>query len=467
MNAPITNNQQTSMQYFKPAGNFFLGDCMPFACEGIFHLFYLLDEGHHQGLGGLGGHQWAHATTTDLIHWTHHPLALSITADWEGSICTGSVFYHAGTYHAFYATRLRDWTQHLGHAVSQDGIHFEKTLPNPFASPPLGYAPKDYRDPFVFQDNEGSFHMLVTSQLETYPLHDRGGCLLHLRSADLWDWQVVGPLLIPAGEPGYASVPECPDLFEWNGWYYLLFGLGLQTRYRMARHPLGPWLRPPVDALDTSFCAVMKTAPFGENRRIGVGWAGPRQADQDNGRMLWGGNAVFRELIQNADGTLGTRFPPEMTPATGDPLVLAFTALTVGCSGDSRQIDFDTPATSAVAALAPIPSKCRIHCRIEPAADSIRFGLGLRGDGPFAQKYDLVFDRPLRTVRLGQERIEGVAGLDAPFTLEVILYADMIDVCIGGQRCMINRLPELQGNRLFFFCENGAVRFAEIEVCLW
>jgi beta-fructofuranosidase len=60
------------MQYFKPAGDFFLGDCMPFAHEGIFHLFYLWDEGHHKGLGGLGGHQWTHATTTDLIHWEHH-----------------------------------------------------------------------------------------------------------------------------------------------------------------------------------------------------------------------------------------------------------------------------------------------------------------------------------------------------------------------------------------------------------
>jgi hypothetical protein len=90
----------------------------------------------------------------------------------------------------------------------------------------------------------------------------------------------------------------------------------------------------------------------------------------------------------------------------------------------------------------------------------------LRGQGAFAEKYDLTFDIPLRTVTLAQERIEGVTGLDGPFRLEVILKDDLIDVCIGEQRCIINRLPELQGDRLFFFCENGAVQFTEIEVNL-
>jgi hypothetical protein len=437
---------------------------MPFAHNGTFHLFYLLDEGHHKGLGGLGGHQWAHASSRDLIHWQHHPLALAIDADWEGSICTGALFHHDDTYHAFYATRMRDWTQHLGHAVSRDGIHFEKTTPNPFAAPPPGYSPVDYRDPFVFQGEDGCFHMLVTSRITDYPLHDRGGCLLHLTSPELWDWQVVGPLLIPGADTGGAGVPECPDLFAWNGWYYLLYGLRLQTHYRMARHPLGPWLRPAVDVLDTRFCAVMKTAPFGDNRRIGVGWAGTREGEQDSGRMLWGGNAVFRELIQRADGTLGTHFVLEMTPGKGDPVPLTMSALTAGCQGDGRQIDFDSPQTLAVVAVDGAPAACRIRCRVEPGRGAVRFGLGLRGRGDFAEKYDLSFYPALRTVTLADEQIEGVLGLDEPFTLEVILQEDIIDVCIGGARTVINRLPELQGDRLFFCCDGGAARFAEIEV---
>src|SRR4051812_12873366 len=127
------------MQYFRPGGAYFAGDCMSFFHAGRFHLFYLIDENHHQGLGGLGGHQWAHASTTDLIHWEHHPLAIAITDEDEGSICTGSTFFHEGTYYGFYATRRRDWTQHLSLAVSEDGIHFRKIEPNPLAVPPPGY----------------------------------------------------------------------------------------------------------------------------------------------------------------------------------------------------------------------------------------------------------------------------------------------------------------------------------------
>jgi beta-fructofuranosidase len=56
------------MHQYKPEAPFFAGDCMPFYHDGTFHLFYLQDENHHQGNGGLGGHQWAHASTTDLVH---------------------------------------------------------------------------------------------------------------------------------------------------------------------------------------------------------------------------------------------------------------------------------------------------------------------------------------------------------------------------------------------------------------
>jgi hypothetical protein len=84
------------MQYWKPDGAFFVGDCIPFCHDGVYHLFYLLDENHHQGLGGMGGHQWAHATTSDLVHWQHHPLALAIDEEWERSICTGTPYFHDG-----------------------------------------------------------------------------------------------------------------------------------------------------------------------------------------------------------------------------------------------------------------------------------------------------------------------------------------------------------------------------------
>lgn len=236
-------------------------------------MFYLHDENHHQGLGGLGGHQWAHMSTTDLVHWQQHPLALPIDQEQERSICTGSVFYHAGQYHAFYATRLPDWRQVLGRAVSADGIHFTKLQPNPFFTPPPGYSPRHFRDPFVFAGDDGGFHMLVSAQREDGPLPglSRLPADPGLRP-DLQQWQLGEPLLVP----GFDDVPECADLFAWNGWYYLLFSNRLVTRYRMARPPLGPWLRPPSDVLDAPLARVLKMGglrPPPAHRRRLVGHA--------------------------------------------------------------------------------------------------------------------------------------------------------------------------------------------------
>ena len=310
------------MQYFRPGGSLFVGDCMPFYHDGTFDLYYLLDENHHQGNGGLGGHQWAHASTHDLIHWEPHPLALAIEHDWEASICTGSPFYHDGTFYAFYATRLPDRSEHLSLAVSPDGISFDKTSPNPFASPEPPYRPGPYRDPKVFQDPEsGLFHMLVTAELADYPLAGRGGCLAHLVSTDLRRWKHRGPFLIP----GYVGhQPECADHFEWHGWYYLVFSdLGV-AHYRMSRGPFGPWLRPRNDVFDGAKASVLKTAAFTGDRRLGVAfltWHLPH---------AWGGNALFREIVQHPDGTLGTKFPAEMIPASGPSLPLAFDALARG-----------------------------------------------------------------------------------------------------------------------------------------
>jgi hypothetical protein len=437
---------------------------MPFYDGDTFHLYYLLDEGHHQGAGGLGGHQWAHASTRNLAEWRHHALALAITAGWEASIFTGSVVLHQGVFHAFYAIRKPDWTQHLGHAVSDDGVTFRKTEPNPFFSAPPGYSAVDLRDPMVFAGADGMWHMLVTSRLADFPLDGRGGCLLELRSADLWRWEAAGPLLIPGGEPGYQCIPECPDYFEWNGWHYLLFGQRLQTHYRMARSLRGPWLRPAIDTLDSSFCAVMKSAPFGAGRRMGVGWAGPRRGGRDAGQMLWGGNAVFRELLQLPDGTLAVCVPPELVPAAGPALALAPQALTPGCVIADGQVRLEAGSSQEVVAWSGLPRDCRIRCRISPAPGSARFGFGLRGSGRYAAAYDLAFWGHSGAITLGELRSEGLAGFERPLTLEIVLAGDIIDVCVDQRRCLINRLPELSGDQLFAFCEYGTVAFEELSV---
>ena len=455
------------MQYFRPSAPYFVGDCMPFFHDGTYHLIYLLDENHHQALGGLGGHQWAHASSRDLVHWEHHPLAIACDQDWEGSICTGSVFVHKGQFHAFYATRQREGREErLSRALSHDGFAFEKCSPNPFAGPPAGYGSRDYRDPFVFRDDtDGRFHMLVTASLADFPLHQRGGCLAHLSSDDLDTWTLEQPFLVPGGDPGYPSVPECPDYFRWNDWYYLIFSLNGEAVYRMSRDAHGPWLRPAVDTFDgPSLACVMKTAPFTGNRRIGVPYLASREGDKDGGKRIYAGNALFRELVQHDDGTLGTKFPPEMTPGRdGEAIAVVGRGLTAGVEIGPDGVDIANAEGMAAAAFGNLPRNARITLRITPGPGTGEYGLGLRGTGAMESAYYLRLRPDQNRLTLNDQAIS-MAGLDQKVTLEVIMQGDIIDVCINGCRCIVDRAYDLTGSDLFLFAHCGAIRLEQLVV---
>jgi hypothetical protein len=434
------------MQYFRPHNQFNVGDTIPFFHDGTFHFLYLLDRGHHSARGGLGAHQWAHYSSRDLVHWTEQPLAVAITREDEGSICTGSLFFNDGVYYAFYATRGFDRGERLSLARSDDGIHFVKTEPNPFLSPGEEYT-HGFRDPHVFLDERtGLFHLLVSTMLKD----GNRGCLAHYTSTDLKQWTEVDPFLIEGTE-----VPECPDYFEWNGWYYLLFSNGQVAHYRMSRQPLGPWERPKVDVIDGGGARVMKTAGFTGNRRIGTASIWP------HGYAGW---AVFRELTQHPDGTLGSKFVPEMIPATGGPAALTFKPLTEGVSGDARQIRIVSPDGTAQAMLSGVPANARIHLRIDANAASI--GLRLRDSeeaGANDQAQALRFEPAQQKVSLrGGQSLADVEGLDRSFSVDLILKDNILDLCIDGQRTLVNWVPGLTGDRLILFVDKGEASFSEI-----
>jgi beta-fructofuranosidase len=455
----------SSLQYFKPqAANLFVGDCMPFSHNGEFFFYYLLDEGHHQGLGGLGGHQWALATSTDLCSWEHQPLAIPLDADWEGSICTGSVIYHEGRYYAFYATRRRDFTQHLGLALSSDGIHYQKTLPNPFFSPPPGYDPYHFRDPFAFRGEDGVFHLIVTAFLYDHPLGARSGCLAHLVSPDLRAWELRDPFFIP----GSADVPECADTFFWKGWYYLIFSSGLTAHYRMAKSQFGPWQHPGQDWLEAPAARVMKTAEW-KGRRIGAAWLGERSENRDSGHFLWSGQAVFRELVQFADGRLGVRFVEEMALPSAEsysPLhrVLPPLASTHAASFSRGMITLARSGEMEALCLANIPPEANIRLTFRLGDGNGPFGLRLRAGETFGSGYELLFEPALHKARLFDQEFGGL-DLSAEFyDLKIQMKGSILDVCFQRQHCLITRAVEQRGNHLWFFAADRECWIEKMEV---
>lgn len=446
----ILGPERSHLQYWRPRQiGAAVGDCMPFWHDGRFHLFYLFDRRRHGSKWGLGAHQWAHVSTTDLIRWEHHPMAIPISEEWEGSICTGSVLFHEGTYYAFYATRLPDGKQHLSLATSADGVHFNKQGPAPLASPPEGYDPLHFRDPFaLFDEAAGLFRLIVTARLTD----GRDGCLAQLTSSDLTHWQMAEPLLVP------GRVTDCPDVFEWNGWYYLL----AEYCYWVSRSLEGPWIQPDPNRLDVLY--VPKTAPFREDRRIYASWL------PDQG---WGGDLVFRELVQLPDGRLGTCFPDELIPPSHHAIPGRFTAAAGEPETGTNRLSLRR-GKGFEAATCPVPAEAVITLQIRPGSAALRYGLVVHTDEQMAGGCEIRMTPAAKTVELlcreadGDARplaqINNVLGLENPFRIEVVTRGDIVDVCIDHRRTIIARCPSRSGTRLGAYAQDARVGFESIRV---
>ncbi|MEJ7738637.1 MAG: family 43 glycosylhydrolase [Chitinophagaceae bacterium] len=454
---------ENNMQYFTPSGNLFVGDCIPFFHNNTYYLYWLVDSAHHRALNGLGGHQWVLSTSKDLKKWKHYPVVLGIDEEWEKSICTGSVVYTNNKFYAYYATRLINnegkVNERLSYAVSNDGITFKKQKPNPFYMSAPGYSEKDFRDPKVIVDSSGVFHLFVSSKKNNSLMQVADGALVHLTSKDLKKWEVKEPLLT-----GQQSVPECPDHFYWNGWYYLVYGHSGNTFYVKSRNPYGPWQEPQYQTLNEDWSNVAKTAEFANGRRIAAAWIPSRRDNKDNEREIFGGSAVFREVVQHEDGTLGTKFPSEMIPATSASLPLKLIHDSMTTTPDPENYLISAPNGVGAGYFENIPVNCRITLEIEPLGNNEEYGLYVRSNVKATGGYKLNFSSNNRTVTLANTSIYAVDGLNNNINIDIIMKNDIIDVCIDNRRCIVNRLPEQKGSMLWLFAKHGYVKFKSIKI---
>ena len=235
----------TDAEGWRPAENIFVGDCMPYVCDGRYHVLYLKDRRHHSSKWSLGAHQWAHISTADFREWQIHPLAVEITDQSEASICTGSFIKTGGRYYLFYTVRNNDFYRertknnsfaYIRRSVSEDGYHFEKDESFGFTLSKKYHGPTS-RDPKVVLGDDGLYHMLVTTSV----VEENRGCLAHLVSEDLDNWtECDEPALLSKDD----DQPECPDYFSYNGRYYMLGSFHGAAHYRISDKPFSDWRDP-------------------------------------------------------------------------------------------------------------------------------------------------------------------------------------------------------------------------------
>jgi len=177
--------------------------------KGVYHLFY-----QHYPYGvDWGPMHWGHATSNDLVHWKHEPVALAPTEDFEYEEGNTEVGCFSGSAVSNGDELCLIYTGHVegkspkevqALASSEDGIHFTKHVQNPIiAGPPADFS-EDFRDPKVWK-HEGTWYMVVGSS------RNGNGAIPLFKSNNLVDWTYVGAALEGDGTQG--DMWECPDLF--------------------------------------------------------------------------------------------------------------------------------------------------------------------------------------------------------------------------------------------------------------
>jgi beta-fructofuranosidase len=177
--------------------------------KGVYHLFYQ----HNPYEAKWGPMHWGHASSTDLLHWKHHPLALEPSPDSpdEDGCWSGVTVVHEDLPVVIYSGNSKVG-QRCCLATSADDL---QTLDKDARSPvipdlPIEYNIDEYRDHCVWREGD------VWNQLIGARIKDAGGTVLLYRSYNLIDWTFVGPILT-GGTYSVDPLPknamwECPDL---------------------------------------------------------------------------------------------------------------------------------------------------------------------------------------------------------------------------------------------------------------
>ncbi|MDX2190037.1 MAG: hypothetical protein SFY32_09250 [Bacteroidota bacterium] len=447
-----TKNESSQIQFFKPENkDLFVGDPMPFYKSPYFHIFWLLDQNHHEGMNGLGGHIWAHSISTDLKSWKHYKNSIEITDKEEKSICTGSVIYYDGLYYAFYALRTDingdgKKEEFLKLATSKNGIDFEKTPESRFKIvPDTSLSQMHFRDPFVYYDSDKKHFLMIvsTAKKNTQPNTTTYGLLVYYVSKNLRKWKYMGTYL----EPNLGFIPECPDLFKWGNTYFLLYTPGGGTRYAYSDSPYGPWKMPSNNNLGCDYAYVYKTATFNYDRKIAVGFVPSKENSKNDGAWQYAGNMILKELIREKDNQLSFKQVEELIQTYSKELTL-----------DPIEVNEQVKQS-----IPNVPTNARLKANIQINKPNSIIEWMIRVDDK-GYGYPLKIDLEKNELTLSNSKVNFNKIQDLNIELDIVMQNDIIDVCVNGVRCITNRCPEYKGNKINFYAYKGAYTIKECKI---
>ena len=474
--------------FYKPTDGW-VGDTIPFAHDGKFYIYYLHDErkGNTQDEYGYRT-SWNLLITEDGVNIKDCKVVLPVGEydDADYACYTGSVIEgNDGNFHMFYTAQNnynpkyhRDGKplQYVAHAISTDLINWEKLPELTFGADERIYEPFDWRDPFVFYNEEEKFFdMLLAARLRGAS-EKNGGCVGLCRSYDLLHWEAKEPFYNPES----YMTHECPDLFKLgNKWYlvYSTFSEKFVTHYRMSDKLSGPWTSPIEDTFDGRAFYAAKTAQVGD-KRMAFAWVPTKRGESDFGQYEWGGNFIAHEINQTTDNKLTVK------PAEG--LINMFNNEFVNEKLNKVEIENYEGEKSYV--IDGMKDTCMIEAVIEFSEGVRSFGIGLRQDSALANGYYLRFEPfynrivadmwPRRIRGVNQWYVDGdkpfMVELERPFDykslkdnkvhIRVVADGSIICLYVNDITALTMRAYNLNRTNWGFFVKDGSIRVSDIHM---
>lgn len=196
--------------------------------DGKYHLFYQ----YHPYSTYWGPMHWGHAVSDDLITWEYLPAALAPDTGYDYSGCfSGSAVTMDDGSHLLMYTSCGDssgdptgkgrWIQMQSIAIRKPGeSEYAKYEGNPVISEsdiPEGGDPYEFRDPYMWRCDDGSYRVLVANGRTSA---EDGTRLLLFRSEDGLHWS--GGKVLFEDERRIGVMWECPNFFPLGGRHILM-----------------------------------------------------------------------------------------------------------------------------------------------------------------------------------------------------------------------------------------------------
>jgi beta-fructofuranosidase len=378
-----------------PKANWMNDPCAPRFFRGRYHMFLQ----YNPDASIWGNMHWAHAISSDLIHWEHMPLALSPTPGfydaygcWTGSVLPGngaaSILYTGVTKSSVELETIRGKglreVQCLATSMDPDLRTWKKQDKPVLDGPPPGLKVTGFRDPCPWK--EGSTWYLGIGS----GFHDIGGAVLLYSSPDGNNWTYLHPLAQGSNPADTGEMWECPDFFPLEDKYVLLYSakrkvhweVGTLDRRELVFHPETRGL------LDHGSYYAAKSMVDAKGRRIVWGWVEETRPPAECEAAGWAGAmALPRVTTLGTDNELRMEVLPEL--------------LSLSSGVQIWQKARNSETVDAAFTRMPIQDRSsEMVCTFQAGGSA--FGLELRAGGQaaplFAMKYDGAKDKPSVTI---------------------------------------------------------------------